>query len=186
MIPSNLVRIRLAEAGFEELHLRHVVDREPQPCEALDGVKDFIRDGAKLSTLVLAGGMGTRKTGAATWWASQVASMGRVAFVSGWDLSRAMGFDEGSRKLMQRLLEVDYLVIDDLGSEYADQKGFFAAGVSALCCSRDAAATRKTVITGNFTDAGFKHSYPRLADRMRARGLFFVVDGDSVRGKSSK
>lgn len=164
--------------GVPELHIRHVYDNAPAPCDALDAVRDFISGPQTL--LVLSGGVGTRKSGSACWALSQRA--GR--YVTADDLSRlAAAKDEEGVVAYRKAKKAQLLVVDDLGGEYLDEKGWFARVFNSLIDHRYSACL-KTIITTNLDPAKFKANYgERVADRIRESGRFLEVGGQSVRRK---
>lgn len=148
---------------------------------------------ARSSILFLAGGKGCGKTVAACHALASfihisddgydlptATNVGR--FVKAMDLIRAGTFDEGFWRSLQR---TPFLVVDDLGTEPLDDKGWGLANVAALIDGRyDAMA--KTIITTNLDLAAFKARYGatdggRLIDRLRESGEFVQFDGESMR-----
>lgn len=125
----------------------------PLPSEALEVVGRFISPAETKTGLVLAGDPGTGKTVAAAWGAAW--GSGRV--VKALDLVRAGLYPEDPG-FWPRLQGERLLVIDDLGTEPLDAKGF---GLSAICdlVDRRYDAARKTIITTNKSLAEFKERY---------------------------
>lgn len=146
--------------------------------------------------LVLAGGVGSGKTVAAvTWvvrWVMDVENwqqgdvcqlLGRAMFLTAPALQRGPRFDV---KWMTHVERANRLVIDDLGAEYADEKGSFVSLLDELINDRYA-RRRPTLITTNCDGSVFKQRYgARIADRIRERGRFESVGSKSLRGGGKK
>lgn len=179
VIPERISREKVAKRGVPELHLRSIYDREPEDGPALKLVRDFLADPAQI-ILVLAGGVGTRKTGAACWALTQKAGV----FVLAEDLGKiAASRDEDSITLYRQAKNAGLLVLDDLGSEYHDEKGWYVRAFSSLINARYQACA-KTIITANLSAEKFKQAYgERVVDRIREVGRFAIVGGDSLRRK---
>lgn len=153
--------------------------------DAVRKVLEFV-DGRK-TLLVLAGGTGCGKTVAAcvgldSWVIVENGTVRRVGrFVKSIDLVRAGTFDGD---FWDDLAEASMLVIDDLGTEPLDEKGWALANLAALIDQRYD-ANRKTILTTNLDVARFKARYcndgGRLADRIREAGAFVEFDGASLR-----
>jgi hypothetical protein len=146
---------------------------------ALQAVGPFLSAIDKALIMILAGGTGTGKTVAASWG---------VAFHSGrmvkaLDIIKAGLFDQpaGSEEWGRARL----LVIDDLGMEPIDPKGYGYAAIYDLM-DRRYDANRKTLITTNLTQAEFRERYgtgtgARLWDRVREVGRWVDIGGVSLR-----
>ena len=127
---------------------------------------------------VLSGLPGCGKTVAATWWGlnTEWASCVRAA-----TFATASRYDQETRK---GWMTASALVLDDLGSEYADAKGSFLVDLDELIDihygNRD-----RMVITTNCTADEFKNRYgSRIVDRLRECGSWLSVGGASMRKKS--
>lgn len=82
---------------------------------------------------------------------------------------------------MEPLMSVGRLVLDDLGTEYLDEKGSFMATLDELLNERYA-RQRPTVITTNLNAGGFKTRYAeRIVDRIREDGQFVALASASLR-----
>jgi DNA replication protein DnaC len=173
-------RDELKEAGFPEFHLQHVFDVEPQDGDALKAVRKFMA--GKETFLLLLGGIGTRKTGAAVWGASR--SHGWANFTTADKLQDAFRYGDEADKLRADFESADVLVIDDLGTQFTDGKGFFDAGFNALMNHRYE-STRKTIVTANITVDDFRKLYPRITDRIKEVGTVVIIGGASQRKKGS-
>lgn len=173
------LRFHLHEAGVPELQLRHVFDAVPKETDALRVVRDWYQ--GQKTFLFLSGTMGTGKSAAAAWACCQ--QRAGVAFVSADELRFAFSFGDEAQRVMKRLRNVPFLVIDDLGTEFSDAKGWMTQGVNALLNHRYGELLR-TLVTTNFDVAEFKKQYPRITDRLRESGSFVVVGGESMRKKA--
>lgn len=129
--------------------------------------------------LLLAGSVGTGKTVAAAWCLKTMADLDRsVAFTRAGELARLSGFDEGARQL-SRLKEVRYLVVDDLGTECANQWG---QSILHELFDHRHEAKLKTIITSNLkrTDARARLG-DRMSDRVQGDGKIAWLEGKSLR-----
>ena len=128
--------------------------------------------------IVLAGPKGTGKTVAAAWWAFGSSRVFR--FVRAAELVRVGRFDEG----WTDWLKASALCIDDLGAEYADQKGSFVSDLDLLI-DTFYADCRPLIITTNCGGAKFAERYgPRIADRITECATWAQISGDSMRGRT--
>lgn len=144
---------------------------------------------------VLAGPPGVGKTAAAAgWlldaftdpsaWASCAAGCVPVGcpsceWVTGPQLARWPRFEA---REMDRLLRSRRLVLDDMGVEYADQKGNLLAIIEELIDARYA-NNLPVVITCNLNAEGFASRYgQRITDRIRECGRFVGLTGKTMRG----
>ena len=75
------------------------------------------------------------------------------------------------------------LVVDDLGTEYLDGKGFFLANFDALVNHRYSHRL-PTVITTNLKVDEFRKYGVRVVDRIREVGVFLSVNAPSMRRRS--
>lgn len=139
------------------------------------------------TVLVLSGPPGCGKTTAAAsllaWrdapWASRCAYP--PIFIS---VSRLVRWNRFEEKAMAALEKAAVLVIDDLGSEYMDDKGAFLSFFDGLLNARYA-EWLPTVITTNLSANQFKGRYgARSVDRLREVGQFVEIRAASLRGRS--
>jgi len=163
---------------------------------AIEAATSFVGESGML---VLSGAAGCGKTFAAGWLVhreirnqAELSELNdsecwvprqrpRYQFVTTARLSRMSQYDE---KTVDALESVPLLIIDDVGAEYADAKGYFASMFDALINARYANQLR-TVLTTNLTGRQFKERYgERIADRIREAGRFVELDSASLRGKS--
>lgn len=99
-------------------------------------------------------------------------------FVKAARLSRWQRYDDSE---MNKLLRAHVLVIDDLGTEFQDEKGNFMAILDEVIDVRYD-HQRKTILTTNLDAEAFKARYgERIADRIRECGKFVSLDGKSMR-----
>lgn len=148
----------------------------PQPTHSTALIDSFLASDMRLQ--VLSGGVGVGKSVAAAYAIRRV-GMGR--WVSAREFSR-LGNDAGEKTLPYRRTKL--LVLDDLGLEHDDGKGWAIGNIQALLVERHDDG-RRTVITTNLDAAAFKQRYgERVADRIRGSGRFSVVDGESMRRRS--
>lgn len=177
--PTEYSREAVAARGVPETHLENVYDRVPVECDALKWVRETLTGNRHL--LVLSGGVGVRKSGSACW--ALVKRPGRYVKASRLSALASSHLDD-ERALYSSLFRCQTLVIDDLGGEYVDDKGFFVKVIAELVDER---YERKlvTIITTNLDAAKFKATYgERVADRIRERGRFVDIKGASVRKAS--
>jgi hypothetical protein len=169
-------RQTVCDRGVPEKHIKAIYDREPIECDALRAVRDFLA-GDK-TTLVLAGGTGTRKSGSACWALTQRPGV----FVTEDEVlrlyaSRAPEDIESWRRIRQ----AQVLVVDDIG-EYSDDKGWGVKVITGLWNHRYSSEL-KLIVTVNKTPAEFKAEFgERIVDRVRESGRFVELGGQSVRG----
>lgn len=143
---------------------------------ALTRVRAWIGEGARAaSVLVLAGAPGSGKTVAAAWALGELSGTFFAA--------RSLVLSDAERgEAYRALTSCDLLVLDDLGSEYADRHGWSRSVIDAVIESRHA-DLRRTIVTTNLAGDAFARRYgQRVADRVRGAGCWYVVSGRSMRG----
>jgi DNA replication protein DnaC len=157
-----------------------IVDGRLESTPALDAARSFLKDLDKerdKRILVLAGPPGVGKSVAAAWL---IAACDRPALFI--DQSRLVRRSRYSNEDMRPLEDVTLLAIDDLGSEYLDEKGSFVATLDGLINARYAEEL-PTVFTTNLASTRFVQRYgERIADRIREVGRFVELKGPSLRG----
>jgi hypothetical protein len=147
------------------------------------GLKDTEAMGvlaAPAALVVVSGTPGCGKTVAAAKWLYDFSkSTQRAGFwLTAARLARWPRYDDSD---MERLLRPPRLVLDDLGTEYLDDKGSFMATLDELINERFA-RKRPTVITTNLNAAAFKARYhERIVDRIREDGRFVSLASPSLR-----
>lgn len=175
----TIARGRLRRAGAPRRHIEHVVDQEPDECDALRAVRAFMGD-PKAWCLVLSGGVGTQKTGSCCWALKHEEG---GMFVEADELL-AIALEDKPRYL--RLKRAHLVVLDDLGCELRDPKGYWIKTFTTLMNGWYSACAR-VLITCNVSSDFFKQRIEdggygeRVADRIREHGRFVEIAGESVR-----
>lgn len=157
---------------------------------ALEAARAFLASDRRI--LVLSGGNGCGKTTAASWLVAQDPVERYGAWGGAWpphlhprflDVARLVRLPKFSDEAMEPVERCSLLAIDDLGMEYADEKGAFLSFLDGLLNARYASQLR-TVLTTNLRADAFKARYQgRIADRIREVGRFVEIGGESLRGK---
>lgn len=130
------------------------------------------------STLVLSGPPGCGKTTAAARWALSLRE--HVNFMRAATFAASSRYDAGKRSHWH---DAQALVLDDLGSEYADAKGNFLVDLDELI-DTFYGNKRPLLITTNCSADDFKQRYgARIVDRLRECGSWFSVAHASLRRK---
>lgn len=143
--------------------------------------------------LVMAGPKGVGKTVAAVYAMMKCSPAAPVGF-SAWPESQAPRFRHASdvaelgvfgsdddKKARAELKRCKTLVVDDLGAEYMTEqcKVLWDSLVNARYGSAGA-----TILTTNLTHDQFANRYgERVFDRIRGRGEWYDIDGESMRGR---
>lgn len=178
--PREIARGHMFDAGVPERHIRNIADREPDDCLALREVKAFMAD-PDAWCLVLSGGVGTRKTGSACWAFTK--HRGPAYFIAADDLTGMAIRDE---KQFERIKRACLLVIDELGSERRDEKGYFVGIFTSLMNHRYANCA-KTIVTSNIAAKDLAKPVEqgglgeRIVDRLREHGRVVQIAEPSVR-----
>lgn len=159
-----------------------ILSSEITHTEAVKTVTEFM-NGEK-TLLVLAGGVGTGKSVASGDACGKVRS---ARFIKAMDLLRIGIYGEAAEKFARECKTVALLVIDDLGTEPRDEKGYAAANFEAAMDYRYDAQL-KTILTTNLDFDAFKKRYcdgggDRFMDRLREVGTFHGLTGKSLREK---
>lgn len=124
--------------------------------------------------VVLSGEPGRGKSVAAMAWLL----LGHGRWISAGALARGYAYDQTA---FDSLAKAPRLVIDDLGTEYQDQKARYQATLSELLETRFA-NERPTLITTNLGPDDFKARYgDRLSSRIREDGVFIICGGNDLR-----
>lgn len=168
------LRSTLVGSGVPERVLCAVFDQAPLETEAVRLLREaLVRKPAPIF-VVLSGGVGCGKSCAAASW---LAGTGGGDWVSAADLATLSPYEATGRERLRGAR----LVLDDLGTEYVDGKGFMAALLDGVVDHRYANLL-PTVVTTNLGPGDFRDRYgPRVADRLREAGAFIVVGGKSLR-----
>lgn len=149
----------LRVGGFGRVHLDRCRDEDPGTTLALEGARQFVAGGKAI--LLLAGGVGCGKTTAGCWVAREVGGA-RPRRVRATDLERRGRYD---REFTGWLDERTMLVLDDLGAEPIDGKGYFAALIDELV--DDAWENRRRLVVT--TNMGREQLRERLGPRAFSR-----------------
>jgi DNA replication protein DnaC len=173
-------RTRLESSGIPERKRQYLADyaetRALQAALSLDGCNGK-------TVLLIGGAPGVGKTVAACIAAWR--TPGSVRFVTAVDLVRHGAFDP---EFWDDLSACAALVVDDLGSEPLDERGWALASILDLLSKRYD-SQQKTWITLNLPIEKFFARYgrdgERLRDRLRECGRYVEVKGPSMRGGSS-
>jgi hypothetical protein len=178
-MPERLPRESVASRGVLEMHLCAIYDQQPVECDALARSRSLLTSDRTL--LVLSGGTGTRKSGSASWALTRKA--GR--FITADEIGRIAGSREGdNQRIWQLTRGTPLLVIDDLGGEYVDDKGWFVKVFNSLVDYRYGSKL-KTIITSNLDAKTFKNDYgERVTDRIREAGAWTNLGGASARRRA--
>lgn len=148
------------------------------PTDATQAVDRFLVD-PQARTLVLAGSVGVGKSVAAAYAMSR--RKGFCRFVSASSLPDISRFDEAAMREKRLAYDCSLLVLDDLGTEYGDAKGWFHSVLEPLLVDRHG-NKRRTIITCNLPTEAFVQRYgERIADRIAGSGMFVRFGGPSLR-----
>lgn len=170
--------------------------------KAVLAVNEWLKTESDAWCLVLSGNKGCGKSSAAGWWLQNIlkevqgenngyrSTCHQRWFTAG-ELSRwSRNFEEQKAKL--NFLKVcNAIVIDDLGSEYADKNGYFNSVLDEIIDARYS-NYKRTLITTNLNAAEFHLRYgDRVSDRIRegfkhagpvGDTLFIEIPDKSMRG----
>jgi DNA replication protein DnaC len=130
------------------------------------------------SILILSGPPGCGKTTAAAWWGLQRTNA--PSFMRATSFAASSRYDREARAEWRN---AGCLVLDDLGSEYADTKGNFLVDLDELV-DTFYGDRKPLLITTNCTADEFKKRYgQRITDRLRECGSWASVSEASLRKK---
>jgi DNA replication protein DnaC len=94
--------------------------------------------------------------------------------------------DHFKQSEVDRVAKVKRLVIDDLGSEFSDSKGFFASLLDEVIDLRYS-GQRPTIVTTNLDADAFRARYGvRIVDRIREAGRFVGCGNQSLRKRPTQ
>ncbi len=165
--------------GVPKRHARLVTQDSLRESRALEVVRQ------EALFVVLAGGVGNGKTTAAAWWIAQGEPPPiQPVFASAFELQQV---DRFSPDRTNAIVMAGRLVIDDLGVEYADEKGAFQTLFDYVINKRWANEL-PLVITTNLTAPEFCRRYgERNIDRLQDLGGVFVeLSQPTLRGKDQE
>lgn len=135
------------------------------------------------NVLVISGDKGCGKTVASTWWARRQAFTPR--FVRATTFAASSRYDREDPRGRQAILSAPGLVLDDLGTEFLDEKGSFLVDLDELI-DVYYADRRPLIVTTNLKLEQFRERYgARIEDRMRESAVFYSVSGGTLRGRST-
>jgi DNA replication protein DnaC len=182
--------------GVPEQEVKLVMRGQLIDTPAMGFVKEWVAaaqrdDGPTM--LVLAGPKGVGKTVAAVY-AMMTTQPPPPAASSAWPAERNPRFrhvsdvaelglwgEEANRKARGELKQCKVLVIDDVGAEYMSEA--FLAAWDSLVNARYGSIGH-TIFTTNLTHEKFALRYgDRVYDRIRGRGEWYDIDGESMRGR---
>jgi DNA replication protein DnaC len=170
-------RDRFVKAGFTTRAL-DIGERADEGNKAI--VKLSTWPTAEKTILILSGSAGCGKTVAATWWALRQPTV--PLFVRASSFAATSRFN---RDVRDEWLNAKALILDDLGTEYADTKGNFLVDLDELI-DTFYGHRRALLITTNCPKGDFKNRYgERITDRIRECGEFHALSGSSLRSKRS-
>lgn len=136
-------------------------------------------DPTSRNVLVVSGDKGCGKTVAATWWARRQRCTPR--FVRSSTFAASSRYDREKRDAW---LAAPALVLDDLGTEYLDDRGSFLVDLDELI-DVFYGDRRPLIVTTNLKIDKFRSRYgARIEDRLRESAAFFAATGGSMRGPS--
>ena len=170
-------RARLLGRGIPGRVADLLLRDELEATEAMGWARAFLQ--ARRTIAVFSGKSGTGKTVAAAWLVAR--SPGGV-FLAVSQLARSSRYRDEEMDPLERC---PLLAIDDLGTEFVDEKGSFMSTLDGLINARYADDLR-TVITTNLPAEAFKRRYGvRIEERIRESGRFLELKGESLRGRKS-
>jgi DNA replication protein DnaC len=127
--------------------------------------------------ITLYGAPGVGKTSTFYLCLEQLFKQGKKAlFVTTGQINKA--FFNKDTKLIQQLNEIDYLLIDDLGSEYAVE--YTMTMFEEVICDRYSIG-KQTSFTSNLKKEEFMSRFPRVFDRQLQTNITMMLPGDSNR-----
>lgn len=168
-------RSEYLDAGFP-LRALEYAERCDETAKAIERVKTWKSEDENV--LVLAGVLGCGKTVAAAWWAMRQ----RVAprFIRSTTFAAGSRYDAAKRS---QWFEASALVLDDLGTEYADAKSNYLVDLDELI-DVFYGNRKPLLITTNCEPEPFKERYgARIVDRIRECGAFAWIKSASMRTK---
>ena len=146
---------------------RMIGHAEEQPSRAIDVTRTWAESRKRL--LVLSGGPRAGKTVAATW---AIRHLAKSALFFNPSLLFQYGTDAG---YLARAMACGLLIVDDIGTEMADETGKFSSRLDVLVCTRFDAGDR-TILTTNLPAGEFSRRYgQRISARIQTGGTFAAI-----------
>ncbi len=179
-LKSKETRAALVAAGVPLDYAELALSEAVHDTSSVHHLRSALTKGARF--VVLAGDVGVGKSMAAACWLRQMRSIHGPCGMQ-WrhahQLARIAGYGhEDEQKLLE---QCNFLVLDDLGVEFNDAKGFLAATIDSLVYQRHG-NRRHTVCTTNLALDDFRARYgPRVTDRLKQVGVFLEIAGQSLR-----
>lgn len=168
---GSVSRALLEELGWPRRALDHA--ETSYESHAIEIVRSH---GDREGILVLSGEKGSGKTVAAAAWA--MARNTGTSFVTAMKYARTSRFSEVRDRIIGGCRA---LVLDDLGAEYADDKGSFVADLDELV-NAFYSDRRRLIITTNCDSVQFAERYgERISDRLAECGEWHQVLDSSMR-----
>jgi DNA replication protein DnaC len=170
----------LIAAGVPADYAEVVAGSNVEDTPAIASLRLSLETGARF--VILSGGVGVGKSIAAALWLRRMRDKHGACGML-WrhahEVARVSGY--GHEEEQKQLEQCNFLVLDDLGVEFSDAKGFFAATIDSLIYQRHG-NRRPTVCTTNLAASDFKERYgARVVDRIKQVGAFVQIAGDSRR-----
>lgn len=129
--------------------------------------------------VVLGGNKGTGKTVAAAWLCAKRSI--RARFVRAAEFARTSRYSDAK---FDEILRAKALCLDDVGAEFADDRGSLRVSLDELV---DVFYSEKKtlIVTTNASGKEFAQRYgERMIDRMRQWGVWVAIDGESQRRRA--
>ncbi len=200
-LEARIMRRRMLEAGVPEEHVANLalsaqgIVAAPAECDALAKVRALYAEPPEGRTIVmLSGGLGVRKTGSACW----LLGKGDGGVYVEADELLAVKIEDPKRYL--KLKHAPLVVIDELGTEIPDEKGYWLKTFGVLFNSWYASRARVVMTSNLVADSeadsekvpvgqrmvrkppGFRQLYgSKVWSRFEQRGKWFDIGGESVR-----
>jgi hypothetical protein len=142
----------------------------------------YLNNELETKGITVYGAPGVGKTSAFYLCLEELFKKGKKAlFVTTGQINK--GFFNKDTALIKKLNEIDYLFIDDLGSEYAVE--YTMTMFEEVICDRYSIG-KQTSFTSNLTKEQFLSRFPRMFDRQLQTNLTMMLPGESNRPKGKK
>lgn len=145
-----------------------------EPSQAMEVVKNFLKTDRPAWCLVLSGDKGCGKSTAAALFLEDKTkayqTVGNLPKKQAWwtaaKVNRVSSYDDQ----LENLMIMPWLIIDDLGVEYADKNGHFNSRLDELLSARYD-NYKKTIITTNLNSKDFQERYGKRITSRIAEGF---------------